>query len=102
MNQLQIPEIGLEEYKTSTYIKKKLKEWNIEFKDGYANTGIVAWVKGNQGNKKSIGLRADFDALPITEKNDTSHQSKIYNKIAKKIISIVYKTKVSTPKIIFD
>jgi len=71
----QIPEIGLEEYKTSAYIKKKLKEWNIEFQDGYANTGIVAWVKGNKGNKKSIGLRADFDALPITEKNEFGHKS---------------------------
>ena len=35
-----IPEIGLEEYETSKYIKSKLSEFNIEFKDGYANTGI--------------------------------------------------------------
>ena len=37
----RIPEIGLEEYKTSAYIKEKLKSWNIEFKDGYSNTGVV-------------------------------------------------------------
>tara|TARA_B100000579_G_C22818942_1_gene849475 strand:+ start:242 stop:1414 length:1173 start_codon:yes stop_codon:yes gene_type:complete len=72
----QIPEIGLKEYKTSSYIKEKLKEWNIEYKDGYSNTGIVAWVKGNQGNNdKSIALRADFDALPMTEKNTFDHKS---------------------------
>jgi len=73
----KIPEIGLEEYQTSKYIKNKLKEFNIEYKDGYAKTGIVAWVKGNQGeSEKSIGLRADFDALPMPEKNNFDHKSK--------------------------
>ena len=73
----QIPEIGLEEYKTSQYIKDKLKEFNIEYKDGYSNTGIVAWVKGNKGDSsRSLGLRADFDALPMPEKNQFEHKSK--------------------------
>ncbi len=72
-----IPEIGLEEYETSKYIKSKLSEFNIEFKAGYANTGIVARVKGSKGKSdKSIGLRADFDALPMPEKNDFNHKSK--------------------------
>ncbi len=72
----KIPEIGLEEYKTSAYIKKKLKSWSIEFRDGYSNTGIVAWIKGNKGDgKKSIGIRADFDALPMPEKNNFDHKS---------------------------
>ena len=71
-----IPEIGLEEYETSKYIKSKLSQFNIEFKDGYANTGIVACVKGSQGESdKSIGLRADFDALPMPEKNEFEHKS---------------------------
>ncbi|MDA7544357.1 M20 family metallopeptidase [Alphaproteobacteria bacterium] len=71
-----IPEIGLEEYETSKYIKSKLSEFNIEFKEGYANTGIVACVKGSQGeSSKSIGLRADFDALPMPEKNEFEHKS---------------------------
>ena len=72
----KIPELGLQEFKTSKYIKDKLKKWNIEFKEGYSNTGIVAWVKGSEGNSnKSIGLRADFDALPMTEKNEFEHKS---------------------------
>ena len=72
----RIPEIGLEEYKTSAYIKEKLENWNIKFQDGYSNTGIVAWVKGSKGNgNKSIGLRADFDALPMNEKNIFDHKS---------------------------
>ena len=72
----KIPEIGLEEYETSKYIKNKLKEFNINFKEGYSNTGLVAWVKGNKGNSnKSIGLRADFDALPMPEKNNFEYKS---------------------------
>ena len=72
----RIPEIGLEEYETSQYIKSKLSEFKIEFKEGYANTGIVACIKGSQGNSdRSIGLRADFDALPMPEKNDFDHKS---------------------------
>jgi len=72
----KIPEIGLEEYETSKYIKNKLKEFNINFKEGYSNTGLVAWVKGSKGNSnKSIGLRADFDALPMPEKNNFDHKS---------------------------
>ena len=72
----RIPEIGLEEYQTSKYIKSKLSEFNIDFKDGYANTGIVAYIKGSKGNSdKSIGLRADFDALPMPEKNNFDHKS---------------------------
>lgn len=70
------PEIGLQEYKTSEFLVKKLKSWNIEFKHGYANTGIIAWIKGDKGSSnKSIGLRADMDALPMNEKNLFSHKS---------------------------
>ena len=72
----KIPEIGLEEYETSKYIKNKLEEFNINFKEGYSNTGLVAWIKGNKGkSNKSIGLRADFDALPMPEKNNFDHKS---------------------------
>ena len=72
----KIPEIGLEEYETSKYIKNKLKEFNVHFKDGYSNTGIVAWVDGiKKTNERTIGLRADFDALPMPEKNEFDHKS---------------------------
>ena len=72
----KIPEIGLQEFETSKYIKNKLSEFNIKFKDGYANTGVVAWVDGNEvTNDKTIGLRADFDALPMPEQNEFNHKS---------------------------
>ena len=73
----QIPELGLEEYNTSKYIEDKLKLWNIEYKSGFANTGIVAWIKGNKKSSGSaIGLRADMDALPMNEVNSFKHKSK--------------------------
>ena len=73
----EIPEIGLKEFQTSKYIKDKLKAWDIDFKDGYATTGIIASIKGSKGSSsKSIGLRADFDALPMPEKNEFKHKSK--------------------------
>ena len=73
----QIPEIGLQEYMTSKYIKDKLSSWNIQYEEGYSKTGVVAWIKGNKGNsKRSIGLRADFDALPMTEKNNFKNKTK--------------------------
>ena len=72
----KIPEIGLQEFETSKYIKNKLSEFNIKFKDGYAKTGVVAWVDGNEvTNDKTIGLRADFDALPMPEQNEFNHKS---------------------------
>ena len=72
----RIPEIGLEEYETSKYIKSKLTEFKIEFKEGYANTGIIAQIIGSKGSSnRSIGLRADFDALPMPEKNEFDHKS---------------------------
>ena len=73
----KIPEIGLEEYETSKYLKCKLDEFKIDYKAGYSNTGIVAWIKGSKGNSdRSIALRADFDALPMPEKNEFEHKSK--------------------------
>ena len=72
----KIPEIGLQEFETSKYIKEKLKSLDIQFKEGYATTGIVAWLKGSKGDSdKSIGLRADFDALPMPEKNNFDYKS---------------------------
>ena len=53
----RIPEIGLQEHKTSEFIQNKLKLWNIDFKAGYAKAGFVAWVEGSYGTReKSIGV----------------------------------------------
>ena len=78
------PELSFEEYNTSKFITGKLKEWGIPFKDGIVKTGIVALIKGTntspnplpRGTTACIALRADMDALPITEANDVEYKSK--------------------------
>ena len=65
----QIPEIGLNLPKTSAYVQEKLKEMGIEYKTGFATSGIVGIIKGEKPGKV-IGLRADMDALPIKEEAD--------------------------------
>ena len=95
----RIPEIGLEEYETSKYIKSKLSEFNIEFKDGYANTGIIAHIKGSKGNNdKSIGLRADFDALPMPEKNNFDHPDSVdFNLLQENLEDLINNREISVP-----
>lgn len=72
----QYPELSFEEFKTSEFIQKQLAEAGIEFTTGYVKTGIVALIKGKNATKKTLLLRADMDALPIEEKNNTAYCSK--------------------------
>lgn len=69
------PELSFNEYETSAYIKSVLERWKIPFIEGVANTGVVVVLKGNNPSCKTIALRADFDALPITEENDVEYCS---------------------------
>lgn len=69
------PEISFNEFKTSLYIKSILNSWNIPFSEDIADTGIVVLLEGKNPNLKIVGLRADFDALPITEQNDVAYCS---------------------------
>jgi len=68
------PELSFEEFKTSEYIKQKLTEYGISFQAGFVKTGIVGIIEG-KAKGKAVGLRADMDALPITEKNNVSYKS---------------------------
>ncbi|HHC4786028.1 TPA: M20 aminoacylase family protein [Escherichia albertii] len=69
------PELGLQEFKTSTLVAEKLRQWGYEVVQGLATTGVVATLKVGNG-EKSIGLRADMDALPIYENSDKPWASK--------------------------
>lgn len=62
----QIPELGLELPKTSQYVQERLEEMGIEFKTLIDGNAIVGLIKGSEEGK-TIGLRADMDALPIEE-----------------------------------
>jgi len=69
------PELSFKEYNTAAFIADKLKNWGVEYEHGVADTGVVALVKGNNPDKKTIALRADIDALPITEANEVAYKS---------------------------
>lgn len=68
------PELGFEENRTADFVASKLEEFGIEVYRGIGKTGVVGVLKvGNE--TRSIGLRADMDALPIQERNDFEHKS---------------------------
>lgn len=75
------PETAFEELWTSDYINDRLREIGVDrIERGIAKTGIVATIRG-QGAGRSIGLRADFDALDITETTGKPHASTIPGKM---------------------
>ncbi len=68
------PELGFEEHRTSEKVAKLLAEWGIEVHRGIAGTGLVGVLR--QGTStRTIGLRADMDALPLNEANEFAHKS---------------------------
>ena len=68
------PEIAFEEHRTAKIVAEKLESFGIEVETGIAGTGVVGTLKKGSGNR-SIGLRADLDALLIHEANDFAHKS---------------------------
>ncbi len=67
------PELAFEEVKTAEFVAEKLESWGLAVHRGLARTGVVATLTRGQG--RSIGLRADMDALPIQEANTFDHCS---------------------------
>lgn len=72
----QNPELSNREFKTAEKIAAHLKGLGIETKTGIAKTGVVGILKGNHPGK-TVALRADIDALPVTEKNDLPFKSEV-------------------------
>lgn len=68
------PELGFEEYRTSELIASKLSEWGIPAHRGLGQTGVVGVLRHGSSDR-AIGLRADMDALPMTEHNTFPHAS---------------------------
>lgn len=69
------PELSFQEHNTSQFVADKLEEYNLQPHHGIAGTGIVALIRGKNPDKKVIALRADMDALPITEQNEVPYKS---------------------------
>jgi amidohydrolase len=68
------PELGFEEQRTSDLITRTLTEWGIPVHRGLAKTGVVGIISNGTGSR-AVGLRADIDALPVTEHNTFAHAS---------------------------
>jgi len=71
----QHPELSFQEYETSKYVQSILRGWGIEF-EVLCETGIVGTISPTSKTTRCIALRADLDALPITEENDVAYCSK--------------------------
>src|SRR5699024_7965018 len=75
------PELGMEEYRTRDKIVEYLTELGIPYEKNIANTGVVGLIEGGKPGK-TVALRGDIDALPITELNDidykTQHEGKMH------------------------
>lgn len=70
------PELSYEEVETGKFVAQKLHEYQIPFVHGVADNGVVGIIEGRNPEKKVIALRADMDALPITEANNVPYKSK--------------------------
>jgi amidohydrolase len=69
------PELSYEESETSSFICGWLSENEISFRKGIAGTGVIGTIKGKAKGNKVIALRAEMDALPISERNKTDYSS---------------------------
>ncbi len=69
------PELSFEEFETSAFIQAELAKLSVDSLEKKATTGVVALIRGKNPEKKVVGLRADIDALPITEQNAVAYKS---------------------------
>ncbi|SEE46501.1 hippurate hydrolase [Rhizobiales bacterium GAS188] len=69
------PELAFEEHRTSETIARLLQGWGYQVHSGLAGTGVVGRLSHGTG-RRSLGIRADFDALPIHEETGAAHASR--------------------------
>ena len=74
------PELCFEEQRTSDVIAKQLTDWDIPIHRGMGKTGVVGIIR-NGSSARAVGLRADIDALPMTEHNRFAHASQYAGKM---------------------
>ena len=72
----QNPELSNREFETAKYIETHLRSLGISVQTGIAKTGVVGILKGKKPGKV-VALRADIDALPVTERNDLPFKSNV-------------------------
>jgi len=75
----QNPELSNREFNTSKMVAEHLQSLGIEVKTGIAHTGVVGLLRGRKPGKV-VALRADMDALPVTERNNLPYKSNVIAK----------------------
>jgi hippurate hydrolase len=74
------PELAFQEHATAKLVANKLREWGYQVTEGIGGTGVVGQLK-NGSSQRAIGIRADMDALPITEATSLPWASKAIGKM---------------------
>lgn len=85
----QNPELSNREFKTAEKIATHLKSLGIEVTTGVAHTGVVGVLKGDQPGKV-VALRADIDALPVTERNDLPFKSTVTSEFLGEKVGVMH------------
>jgi len=76
------PELGFEEHRTAGIVAQKLREFGVdEVQEGVGRTGVVGVIRGQGASGRSLGFRADMDALPILEETGVAYASKTPGKM---------------------
>ncbi len=83
------PELSNREFRTSKVISDHLKSLGMEVKTGVAHTGVVGFLKGDLPGP-IIALRADMDALPVTEKVDVPFASKVTTEYRGETVGVMH------------
>jgi amidohydrolase len=70
------PELGFEEHRTGALVAERLRSYGVdELHTGIGRTGVVGVIRGRGTSTRAIGLRADMDALQMTEESEFAHRS---------------------------
>ncbi|QFT56572.1 amidohydrolase [Microbulbifer sp. THAF38] len=85
----QNPELGNREFETAKYIEKHLRALGLEVETGIAHTGLVGFLKGGKPGP-TVALRADMDALPVTERTDVPFASKVRTSYKGKDVGVMH------------
>lgn len=69
------PELGFHEVRTAERVAQRLRTWGVEVTEGVGGTGVVGTIRGARDGGRAIGLRADMDALSLTEQSQLPYAS---------------------------
>ena len=85
----QHPELGNRETRTAKIVADQLKKLGLEVKTGVAHTGVIARLKGGKPGPR-LAIRADMDALPVTEEVDLPFASKVRSTYAGQDVGVMH------------